>query len=141
MVQSFMLTHFSAWVSRDSAPAQVLEEINNPGGRLDILISRTSQNLNQSLAYKLELKVLNPSKNPKYNQDWAFSGVTQANDYRDKTSYADFCFACIFDARTNKQAIVGLEEKASELDVKLSFNVMDVPEPKKKKKVQKRNSA
>jgi hypothetical protein len=141
MVQSFMLTHFSAWVSRDSAPAQVLEEINNPGGRLDILISRTSQNLNQSLIYKLELKVLNPSKNPKYNQDWALSGVTQANDYRDKTSSVDSCFACIFDARINKKAIVGLEEKASELDVKLSFNIMDVPEPKNKKKVQKRSSA
>lgn len=122
-VQSGLLIHLRAWYR--SVAVFIDEEIPNANGRLDIRVARVLPGSQKTVTTILELKVLSPSNSPKKNRDWAISGVTQANSYRQPDT--DICFACIFDARATKEDVAGLEESATAHNVKVLLKAMEPP--------------
>ncbi|MGP0838079.1 hypothetical protein [Serratia sp. CY85251] len=128
-VQSFLLSHFDGLYAR--ASVFVNEEVNNQGGRTDINIERPSKVLSRKVNTILELKVLSPTLSFNKNQEWAQSGVEQANKYRNHDT--DAAFACLFDARRNKEDMPELPLYASKKDVRLLICKMDIPSTKKVK--------
>lgn len=137
-VQSGLMIHFRALLPE--ASVIVDEEVPNPGGRLDIRITRYDKSLQKLITSILELKVLCPKKSQNENSEWAVSGVQQANSYRD--SNTDTCFACIFDGRKDKQQVLsGLQKASEELNVKLSMNEMELPKPRSKAATKAKNQA
>ncbi|OQS47700.1 hypothetical protein B0T49_12140 [Chromobacterium violaceum] len=128
-IQSFLLSHLDGLYGR--ASVFVHEEIKNQGGRVDIWIERPSLGLSGKVNTVLELKVLAPTKSPNENYKWARKGVEQANSYRNHDT--DTAFACLFDARREKQDMPELTPYALEKNVRLEQYLMDVPADSKKK--------
>lgn len=125
-VQTGLLIHFRAWLQDEAVVID--EEVDNPNGRMDIRIARLAPIPPVTVNTVLELKVLKPSESANRHTEWAISGVTQADSYRNQQT--DACLACIFDARKDKTvALVGLREKAEELKVRLSQHEMELPPP------------
>lgn len=109
-IQSFLLSHLEGLYGR--ASIFVHEEIKNQGGRVDIWIERPSLGPSGKVNTVLELKVLAPTKSPNENNTWAKSGIEQADGYR--TPDTDAAFACLFDARRDKQDMPELMPYAHE---------------------------
>lgn len=122
-IQSFLLSHLDGLYSR--ASVFVHEEIKNQGGRTDIFIERPSQGLSRKVNTILELKVLAPTNSFAANYEWAKSGIEQADGYRNQDT--DAAFACLFDARRDKQEMPELPAYAKEKNVRLEPYLMDVP--------------
>lgn len=129
-IQSFLLAHLDGLYGDEAV--FVHEEIKNQGGRTDIWIGRPEfPGSSKKINTILELKVLAPDKAPQANIKWAKSGIEQANGYRNPDT--DTAFACLFDARRDKQGMPELMPYAIEKNVRLEQYLMDVPaDPKKK---------
>ncbi len=73
----------------------------------------------------LELKVLSSKKSFQKNLEWARKGIEQARDYANNET--DASFACMYDARKEKQSMHGIKEYAEENKVLLRSYEMRVP--------------
>lgn len=121
-VQTTLLTHLKAWFRH--ADVLVQEEIGNPGGRVDIQISRASGG--KITRSTLELKILKPDESDNWNLDWGKKGIQQAKDYINHES--DFSMACLFDARLEKKdPLADLEPCAKGSGVELRRYDMQAP--------------
>lgn len=130
-IQSFLLSHLDGLYGR--ASVFVHEEIKNQGGRVDIWIERPSLRPSGKVNTVLELKVLAPTSSSNENYKWARKGVEQADSYRNYDT--DTAFACLFDARREKQDMPELTPYALEKNVRLERYLMNVPADSKKKSV------
>jgi hypothetical protein len=112
------------------AGALVDEEISNPGGRVDIRIHRTNpMKPSSTTTTMLELKVLAPDKSQATNLAWALRGIEQVVKYRSLDT--DACFACIFDARSDKSdSMPALATEAINAKVRLEHYEMELPKLK-----------
>lgn len=129
-VQSFLLTYLKG--SYRKSGVFINEEVNNQGGRTDIVVEReTFPGSNQKVNTVIELKVLSSAKSFEANSAWAISGIDQAKGYAN--SETDACFACLYDARRDKQAMPDLKPHAEQNGVRLGEYSMQVPaDPKPK---------
>ncbi|MGO2767021.1 PD-(D/E)XK nuclease domain-containing protein [Pseudomonas taetrolens] len=131
-VQSFLLTYLKG--SYRKSGVFINEEINNQGGRTDIVIEReTLPGSKQKVNTVIELKILSSAKSLQANCDWAISGINQAKGYAN--SETDACFACLYDARHDKQDMPELKPHADKQDVRLGEYSMQVPADPVPKKV------
>lgn len=128
-IQSFLLSHLDGLYAR--AAIFVHEEIINQSGRLDIWIERPSQGSSRKVNTVLELKVLVPTESYNANYSWAKSGIKQAASYRNYDT--DMAFACLFDARRDKQDMPELVPYALKKNVRLEQYLMNVPADAPKK--------
>lgn len=133
-VQSFLLTYLKSSYRRSGV--FINEEINNQGGRTDIIVEReTSPGSRQKVNTVIELKVLSSAKSFEANSAWAISGIDQAKNYANAET--DACFACLYDARRNKQAMPELKPHAKQKGVRLGEYPMQVPADRPKQKTTK----
>lgn len=134
-VQTTLLTHLKAWYQ--NANVIVQEEISNPGGRVDIQMTRPSSN--GITLSTIELKILKPNLNEKENIAWAEKGIDQAKGYIAPES--DFSMTCLFDARIEKSPIFSpLNEYAAKAKVELRTFSMTPPPVKEAKEKKPRSS-
>ncbi len=132
-VQSFLLTYLKG--SYRKSGIFINEEVNNQGGRTDIVVEReTLPGSKQKVNTVIELKVLSSTKSLEANTNWAISGIDQAKGYANAET--DACFACLYDARHNKQAMPELKPHAEQQDVRLGEYSMQVPADPKPKAAQ-----
>lgn len=124
-VQTSLLTYLRGWFRH--AGAQVDEEFNNPGGRVDIRVHRLDRKQqSKSITTMLELKVLNPAHSLNQNYEWAKSSLKQADGYRQY--HTDACFACIYDARLDQSdQMPDLDAEAVAENVRLRRFLMTAP--------------
>ncbi|NHN69937.1 PD-(D/E)XK nuclease superfamily protein [Pseudomonas sp. NFACC09-4] len=129
-VQSFLLTYLKGAYRRSGV--FINEEVNNQGGRTDIVVEReTLPGSKQKVNTVIELKVLSSAKSLEGNRDWAISGIDQAKGYANAET--DACFACLYDARRDKQTMPELKPHAEQQGVRLGEYSMRVPtDPKPK---------
>lgn len=129
-VQSFLLIYLKGAYRKSGV--FINEEINNQGGRTDIVVEReTAPGSRQKVNTVIELKVLSSAKSFQKNSEWALSGINQAKGYGNAET--DACFACLYDARRDKQTIPELKPHAVLQNVRLGEYSMEVPadpEPK-----------
>lgn len=137
-VQSGLVTYFRGLYRYKVA--NVDEEIPLTKGRVDVRISRFDKSKDRFFTM-IELKVLAPTNNDPHNIAWALKGIQQAHDYK-QTFQTDSAIACIFDARRDQTAAIpGLQTDADAKGVILKLHAMEVPPPRKARKLKAASAA